>query len=198
VPAGAEPPASIDLAAGDRQQFFLVSLGATPTGAGCQPFFDKISKPLLGLFLLVTPDQITDVLAGVAVVSGCDPVVNFPSPSSGRWGVAIQVRVIDRNVASMKSNTSGCTIPSNCLRRVCEIVQPFDQAIRTSFDSALPGTSNCSSTARIVRFFITRRDAGARASESDPGAGLRCRGGSGAGPIALDHQKSATSRSSPA
>ena len=55
APAGAEPPASIDLAASDRQQFLLVRLGATPAGPGCQPFFDEVAKPLLGLLFLVAP-----------------------------------------------------------------------------------------------------------------------------------------------
>ena len=84
MPAGAEPPVSIDLAASDRQQFLRVRLGATPAGPRCQPAFDQIAKPLLGLLLLVAPDQVADVFAGVAVTACCDTVVDLRAHGLGQ------------------------------------------------------------------------------------------------------------------
>src|SRR5213076_3060664 len=58
-----------DLAASDRQQFLLICLGPPTSWSRRQPFLDQVAEALLGLLLLVSAHQVTDVLARVAVVA---------------------------------------------------------------------------------------------------------------------------------
>jgi hypothetical protein len=83
----------------DRQQFPVVRPGAGSAGARCQPFLDEIAKPLPGLFFLVAPNQVTDLFAGVAVVSRGDSGVDVLAHRFGQGkahGLSAHGSILDR------------------------------------------------------------------------------------------------------
>ena len=52
--------------------------------AGVQAFLHQVAQPLLGLLLLVTPNQFTHVLAGVAVLAGAHALVDIAAHGFGQ------------------------------------------------------------------------------------------------------------------